>query len=306
MSGRQQTAHEAVRQGRWRTLREDSGWETYAEADSAMNLNPGAWEILENQTGWKVPLNQLQAARDIEKALNLVPDWLQGYSQFSKVVKPGSTRRGRASGRTYVDAWPAQVHLDLAVHEYGYAMSEDDHGCGYIGEFLNIGSDECLSRLINAKKGEVLIDSEFSKGLLEIPLNPKWRAPSAIGAQRRLRGLLAWGYSPSVLRNRLSMQKVVFDRTVFGSGTVPLNIKMGSRVSRLFIELELEPGTSRVGRGLADKYGWELPFQWDEEAIDRRAAKPGYARTEEDEPREYTPAERQAIIGYELSRHWGY
>lgn len=98
---------------------------------------------------------------------------------------------------------------------------------------------------------------------------------SAIGTSRRLRALVAAGYTPAMLSREV--------------GTAPNNAyalfghcddvaaATAQAVADVFDRLEMVPGPSDRARALAHKLGWAPPLAWDEDTIDDTGAHPTLA-----------------------------
>lgn len=89
----------------------------------------------------------------------------------------------------------------------------------------------------------------------------------ALGAQRRLRALIASGWTFAALADQL------------GAGTRPdvshllrhqssVRAWRHTQIVALYSRLQLTPGLSEAARRLGRINRWPLPFQWDEEALD--------------------------------------
>lgn len=98
---------------------------------------------------------------------------------------------------------------------------------------------------------------------------------AAAGTARRLRALIAIGYTPHLLSRELGLaSRHIY--ALFGErDRVPM--ATAQAVTGLFDRLEMTPGPSQPARGLARKLGWAPPLAWDEDSIDDPAADPAPA-----------------------------
>lgn len=97
--------------------------------------------------------------------------------------------------------------------------------------------------------------------------------PDVTGARRRLQGLVAIGWPPSVLASRIGMSRSTFEHIVKGhvertSSTVV------AAVCDLYEELSGTPGSSDRWRRMAADKGWVAPLAWDDDSIDDPDATP--------------------------------
>lgn len=102
---------------------------------------------------------------------------------------------------------------------------------------------------------------------------------STIGAQRRLRALIAIGYPLQFLAAELG---IADDRAlltwVCGNANVrkPRAIRATSNedVRMLFDRLHMTVGPSDEARAVAKSHNWALPLQWDDDTVDNPRSKP--------------------------------
>lgn len=93
----------------------------------------------------------------------------------------------------------------------------------------------------------------------------------ALGAQRRLRALVAAGWPMVDLAGRLGMNRENFGQLIHHRTHIAA--RRHRDVVALFDELQLVPGPSERSREYALRKKWALPLQWDEDSIDDPAAK---------------------------------
>ncbi|MFF0546910.1 hypothetical protein ACFYTF_29145 [Nocardia thailandica] len=92
----------------------------------------------------------------------------------------------------------------------------------------------------------------------------------AIGVQRRLRALVASGWPQSHLARELGIEPGNLGALIHRAQRV--TVARHRAVVELFGRLQLEPGPPERARLYARRRRWPLPFQWDEEDIDRADA----------------------------------
>ncbi|MCT1515294.1 hypothetical protein [Dietzia cercidiphylli] len=95
------------------------------------------------------------------------------------------------------------------------------------------------------------------------------------GTSRRLQALVALGHPQSYLAAQLGVQASNLANPVHGRTQV--SARFARRVSELFDELQLTPGSSTRAVARARQLGWVPPLAWDEEEIDNPAACPSSA-----------------------------
>ncbi|WP_280381372.1 hypothetical protein [Nocardia wallacei] len=101
-----------------------------------------------------------------------------------------------------------------------------------------------------------------------------------LGAVRRIQSLITSGHTQEYLQRRLGVSAATMrqltgrpvrnDRNAGEQITAALH----RRVHALWNELQMHPGSSDIARRIGAKYGWPVPFMWDEDRIDDPAAKP--------------------------------
>lgn len=95
----------------------------------------------------------------------------------------------------------------------------------------------------------------------------------AIGTARRLRALVAIGYSQTDLARRLNV-------TVANVNYHIHNVKarrqgeVADRIAALYDQLSMTPGPSAAAMRIASRNGWAPPLAWDENTIDDPTARP--------------------------------
>uniref|UniRef100_UPI003F49ACFE helix-turn-helix domain-containing protein n=1 Tax=Nocardia suismassiliense TaxID=2077092 RepID=UPI003F49ACFE len=102
-----------------------------------------------------------------------------------------------------------------------------------------------------------------------------------LGAARRIRALIAFGYAPTYLRRRLGVSRTIMRqltgrplRAATHDDVTAIPADLHCRIARLFAELQLHPGPSDTARALGRQHGWALPLMWDEDRLDDPEAEP--------------------------------
>ncbi|PXX66925.1 hypothetical protein DFR70_103680 [Nocardia tenerifensis] len=101
-------------------------------------------------------------------------------------------------------------------------------------------------------------------------------APNAVvavlGAQRRLRALVADGWPQAVLADELGMARNNLGPLMHGEH--PITARRHRAVAELFTRKQLIPGPSQQAREYGRAQGWARSWQWDEDSIDDPKARP--------------------------------
>ncbi|MGW4849124.1 hypothetical protein [Nocardia brasiliensis] len=95
---------------------------------------------------------------------------------------------------------------------------------------------------------------------------------SVVGAQRRLRALVADGWPQAVLANDLGLLPNNLGRLTHGER--PITVRWHRAVCELFARKQLTPGPSQQARDYGRAKGWARSWQWDEDTIDDPKARP--------------------------------
>lgn len=118
---------------------------------------------------------------------------------------------------------------------------------------------------------------------------PAFATPSArlcewipiVGTQRRLQALMAVGYTIKELAARTGYSWQSLSKIVNGH-EARVRTDHAEKVEKLFIELQLIPGTNRRAILRAQRQGWPPPLAWDEDSIDDPDAAPHAPRSDKD------------------------
>ena len=96
---------------------------------------------------------------------------------------------------------------------------------------------------------------------------------NSVGATRRIRALIAVGYSQARLAQELGIAESYVSR--LAHNTRPnVNADTIERVIMLYDRLSMTPGPSQSARDRALRKNWPPPLAWDEDAIDDPGARP--------------------------------
>lgn len=134
----------------------------------------------------------------------------------------------------------------------------------------------------------------------------KWPdMPSAVGSTRRVRALVALGWSQHELCRRTGLSPSTMSHLIRGS-VDRTNTDVVFRVAKLYDELSMTPGPSDYQRGRAKQHGWAPPLAWDDDTIDNPQAKPdlGDKRTIRWDER-YLELRDLGLTDVEILHRWG-
>lgn len=215
--------------------------------------------------------------------------------------------RQQAYGRwesSHVDAQPVREHI-LALLAAGISNRQLKRICGVSHNTIQVILTGRPERGSGPTK-QVL--RRTAEKLLAVPVpDIPWKTVAdgrpvpAIGTTRRLRALVAIGYSQSDLARRLGILPT--NATPLFAGTRDTVLASTARaVADLFNELQLTPGTSSRARNRAARLGWPLPLDWDEDRIDdpnhriKRSTADDLRRSRGQEARQQAEVRKQRVI----------
>jgi len=202
----------------------------------------------------------------------------------------------------FVDADPIRRHVEK--------LRAAGVGARRIAELAGV-SRRTISELRHARPGRPGPSSQVlrttAEKLLAVPLPdamvrvlaPEQRIDS-VGTVRRLRALVAAGYTQDYLAGRIGLTASNFASLLRSSRCTA---RRHRDVVSLFVELEHTRGPSDLARRRAERLGWALPFEWDEDALDDPAAEPiadarrGRPRSAEELERDRQEARELAAAG---------
>lgn len=173
-----------------------------------------------------------------------------------------SNRTSRRGSTASVSSGPARRHL-LALRVGG--MPDD-----MILELTNLGSAD-LASLSSFKRTETT--NGIAKAILAVTFHPSHGRVMTLGVgpQRRIRALVAMGYSVHALSELTGL-------TVHKLSTLPSDQLVPTAVwhviNDVYEHLSMTPGPDEQGRDAAREEGWATPLAWDDDEIDNPRARP--------------------------------
>lgn len=188
-------------------------------------------------------------------------------------------KRQRGYGRAaYVDAEPARAHLRaLGAAGIGWRRAAELAGLSSsVVSKLLYGRTGCApSKRIRAATAEKILAVEVSADALADKA-----VVDATGTRRRLRALVAIGWTQSQLAELLGLTPNNFGPLVHGRSSVTAARRRA--VVQLYDELWDKPpaddALARKSRRYAQRQGWVPPLAWDDDEIDNPAARPAGVR----------------------------
>ncbi|UOK18043.1 helix-turn-helix DNA binding domain protein [Gordonia phage Santhid] len=179
--------------------------------------------------------------------------------------------RERAYGRWesgYIDAQPTREHVErLRAAGLGTRTIAQTAGvtrsilqCLIHGKPRN-GRREPPSHTISRRNADKIL-------AVPVPTQPRriGNVP-ALGTRRRLRALIANGYSQRDIVTRLGLTSDNLAPLVRGDREF-VDPSTAQRIDALFRQLQLTPGTCERSRNRGRANRWPLPLDWDEDRID--------------------------------------
>jgi hypothetical protein len=182
--------------------------------------------------------------------------------------------RTHAGTHTYVDAAIARDHVQQLLATLTVGQIEQRSGVHrtairvLVGDFPGRPASKRITRTTHAALlalRPVRVGPETS-GLVD-----------RCGTQRRLRALIALGWTARYLTRRLGMSSRTMGLLTADIGA-PVQAATRARVATLYDELALTiPAPSRgttIARNVARRNGWAPPLAWDDDTIDDPDARP--------------------------------
>jgi hypothetical protein len=175
---------------------------------------------------------------------------------------------------TYVDATDARTHVEQLLEVLTVGQIEQRSGIHrtairvLVGDFPGRPASKRITRTTRDALLAVRTDrvGPEASGLVD-----------RSGTQRRLRALIALGWTARHLTRRLGMSSRTMGMLTADHGT-PILASTRAKVAALYDELALIiPAPSRgttVARGIATRRGWVPPLAWDDDTIDDPDAQP--------------------------------
>lgn len=203
-----------------------------------------------------------------------MPDTLSDTTGCEQEIPPRNAHGGWQS--QYIDSQPIRNHI-TRLRRAGMGIKQIAKLCGIAPGAVQIIVDRRTGSAVK------VLPSTAAKILsVAVPPTPSvmpagTQCVSAIGTTRRLRALIAAGYTPSMLSRELGIA-LTNAYALFGHcDDVPPVIAQA--VADLFDRLEMIPGPSDRARELAHKLAWAPPLAWDQDRIDDADTHPAPAAT---------------------------
>jgi transcriptional regulator with XRE-family HTH domain len=183
--------------------------------------------------------------------------------------------RQRAYGRpAYIDAEPARAHLRaLGDAGIGWRRAAELAGLGtaVVSSVLYGRPNRGPAKRVRAATAEKILAVEISDEAMADKA-----VVAAVGSRRRLRALVAIGWTQSALAERLGLTPANFGPLVHEQPNVTVARRRAVRA--LYDELWSTPpadtAAARRARNLAQRHGWVPPMAWDDDTIDDPDAVP--------------------------------
>lgn len=174
----------------------------------------------------------------------------------------------------YIDSRPARSHI-TRLRLAGMGIKQIARLCGISPGAVQIIADRRTGSAVKVLPSAAakILSVAVPPALTVMPAGGQ--CVSAIGTTRRLRALVAAGYTPSMLSRELGIAPTNAYALFGHCDDVPAAI--AQTVADLFDRLEMTPGPSERARALAHKLGWAPPLAWDEDSIDNADTHPAPA-----------------------------
>lgn len=127
-------------------------------------------------------------------------------------------------------------------------------------------------------KPDARISKKYAKGIMSIAIpvgedlrdvvNP-YQYIDSIGTLRRMRALVAFGYTRSQLAEMLNVTSHNGIQAMLRDETLHVTAQRAKEVAALYDKLKDTPGPSSRACFEGRTKGWELPWEWDDDEIDR-------------------------------------
>lgn len=188
------------------------------------------------------------------------------------VEASGRRRRMVAYGQwePFVDAEPVRRHVRSLIDEHGVSILTIADRAGVAEQVIRrllyvIAPRTSRSHRLRAANAAALLG--VTGGNVRSTFAP------ACGTERRLRALVANGWSQTDLARRLDLSSQRVHNLVMG-GRTKVRRNLHDQVAALYDELWNTPGGSAHSERIAARHGWALPIEWDDDRIDDPKARP--------------------------------
>ncbi len=176
---------------------------------------------------------------------------------------------------TYVDAGRARAHVEQLLSVLTIGQVEQRSGVHRTAIRVLIGN-------VPGRPASKRITRSTQAALLAVRSNRVGSEESgwvdATGTQRRLRALVALGWTARHLTTRLGMSSRTTFELLHDDAYAQIRARTRATIAALYDELALTvPAPSRgrtLARGVARRHGWPPPLAWDDDSIDDPAALP--------------------------------
>ncbi|WAJ48034.1 hypothetical protein OK015_28720 (plasmid) [Mycobacterium sp. Aquia_216] len=176
----------------------------------------------------------------------------------------------------YIDSEPVRNHI-TRLRVAGMEIKHIARSCGISPGAIELIVDRrtgAAVKVLRSTAAKILAVTAPS-ATDDVPVAT--RPASALGTRRRVRALVAAGYTPSMLSHELGITPKNTYTLFSHCDEVPAAI--AHAVADLFDRLEMTPGPSDRARILAHKLRWAPPLAWDEDSIDDPNSDPAPAAT---------------------------
>ncbi|GAA1645579.1 hypothetical protein GCM10009764_78970 [Nocardia ninae] len=185
-------------------------------------------------------------------------------------------QRNKAYGRWEPDRAPAEpVREHVArLGEAGLSQRRLVELAGLhrsvLGHLLHGGTDSAPPQWVSHTTAQRILAVPVPESAVEVAADRALVA--SVGAQRRLRALVADGWPQAALARDLGMTRTNLGPLMHTDR--PITARRHREVAELFTRRQLTPGPSQRARDYGRAHGWARSWQWDEDAIDDPKSRP--------------------------------
>lgn len=192
---------------------------------------------------------------------------------------PGVPRPGQRNTQGdwlshYIDSQPVRNHI-TRLRVAGMGIKQIARSCGVSPGAIQLIVDRRTGLAVKVLPSTAARILAITAPSTTSDVPAATRPASALGTRRRLRALVAAGYTPSMLSHELGIAPKDAYTLFSHCDDVPAGIAQA--VADLFDRLEMTPGPSDRARILAHKLRWAPPLAWDEDSIDDADCDPAPA-----------------------------
>lgn len=213
----------------------------------------------------------------------------------------------------YTTGMPVGRVSTAPVAEHVKRLSAAGIGTRRLAELSGVDR-EALSRLHKHPYTYAAIAQKvLSVPVPDVPHGPEVADGSRVpvlGTARRMRALVALGYTNEELGARLGMTNPKMAGKYMTLHQEYVTAAFARRVDEMFRQLQVMPPPDGYGnrraRLRAQRNGWAPPFAWDEDTIDDPKARPaGYKVDREERMRQYEELRASGMNTNQIARHMG-